>query len=143
MKKYIYLAVSLILFALTGCENRQEVVIEPTALLGRWSAPSQRGEGHFVFVFTNEDCIVDGMNYGKWCYQFDEGDNVTEEDVLVDYHKNGWAGYVINNDIIQLNNMGEFGFDGTTTNRVKAFSTTKMTMVDAGKTYVMTKAVLK
>ena len=103
-------------------------------IIGRWEAPSKNNDSDIanpkiVFVFSNETCIVvtdssysdkDGSfkpietNYGKWGYTFDEGEDVTEDDLLNtdadgSYHKNGWFGWTLDGKNIvtyQLTSVG-------------------------------------
>lgn len=142
MKKIIYSILFLVVAVMTGCKGfgNDPVVVDANQLVGRWTAPSRGSHGgELVFVFTNEACSVDGKSYGKWGYQYDEGDDVHEDDVLADMHKNGWFGYEVSGDKINLHNMGEFGYEGTAINKVTKFSATSMTMNDAGTVYTFTK----
>ena len=136
---------------LTACQGfgKKSVIVDASQLVGRWEAPSQasyaEAEDKLVFVFQNEDCIVDGDNLGKWGYQFDEGDDVSEADVLDDgpdgsYHKNGWFGWKAGEGEIRMAHMTSIGSAKTPTqNKVTAFSATSMTMQDGNKTYTFKK----
>lgn len=135
--------------------GEKKVEVDPLLLVGRWEAPSQaRGaaeDAKLVFVFSADGCVVAGDNYGKWGYQFDQGDFDKEEwsyiepqllsqDPEGDYHKNGWFGWETRPGEIQLWNTTSVGNAVVPyTCEVKAFSSTSMTMVDAGKTYVFKK----
>lgn len=163
MKKILNAALlALVSVVMTGCffggndTPKDAVKIDKQLLPGRWEAPSQvsgAAEGaKLVYVFLKDECEVGGVVYGKWGYQLDQGDNEPEdwaaaeaemldESAEGNYHRNGWFGYDVEKD-------GEIQFFHTTsvgdavtpyTATVKAFSSSSMTMVDAGKTYVFTK----
>lgn len=143
---------------MTGCGlfgEKEKVKVDPLLLVGRWEAPSQaKGApqgAKLVFVFSTEECVVSGDTYGKWGYQFDQGDfdkedwpyiepQLLNQDPEGDYHKNGWFGWEAKGGNIQLWNTTSVG-DAVVpyTCEVKAFSSAEMTMVDAGKTYVFKK----
>lgn len=163
MKRQLFLIPILAAVAVlfTGCffnpdENGSKIKVDPALLPGRWEAPSQiagaDANAKLVYVFLKEACNVSNNTYGKWGYQFDQGDyesadwEQAEEHLLNqsaegDYHKNGWFGWAIENDgEIQLYNTTSVG-DAVVPYalRVKAFSSTEMTVIDAGKTYVFQK----
>ena len=163
MKRQLFLIPILIAVAVlfTGCffnpdENGSKIKVDPALLPGRWEAPSQiagaDANAKLVYVFLKEACTVSNNTYGKWGYQLDQGDyesadwGLAEEQLLNqsaegDYHKNGWFGWAIENDgEIQLYNTTLVGYAVVPyALRVKAFSSTEMTVIDAGKTYVFQK----
>lgn len=146
MKKFWYiLPVLACMLVLASCEKKK-VEIDPALLIGHWAAPSQSEQStspddKLVFVFLNEPCEVDGVTYGRWGYQFDEGDDVSEEDVVgKDYHKDGWFGWVAGKGEIKFTHMTNVGKAKTpVTNAVSAFDGQTMTMTDAGITYTFKK----
>lgn len=150
MKKFWYiLPVLACMLVLASCEKKK-VDIDPALLIGRWAAPSSYDSSkRLVFVFQNEDCIVDGQNYGHWGYQFDEGGGVYEEDVTDQgpdgqYHKNGWFGWTAGKGEIKFVHMTTVGKAKTpVTNAVSAFDGQTMTMTDAGITYTFKKMSYK
>lgn len=146
--------------SMTSCfftpDEDSKVNVDPALLPGRWEAPSQLlgadAGAQLIFVFQTGTCVVGDMNYGKWGYQLDQGDYekadwaAAEEQLLStsaegDYHKNGWFGWSVENTgEIQLYNTTSVG-DAVVPYalRVKAFSSQEMTVIDAGKTYVLKK----
>lgn len=150
MRKYLFAALMTVAaICMTGCKS--EVTIDEGALIGRWEAPSQvKGakEGDkLVFVFQSKPCTMEDYTMGgNWGYQFDEGADVQESDVLAHEAKHddqSWFGYTIGKGEINIFSSSAFGrYEGyTQTNTVTAFSSTEMTMVDAGKTYTFKKVV--
>lgn len=138
MKKYIYLAfVAIAACCLTGCQPTVE--INPAQLVGTWKAPSVNGPGNLVFCFQNDDCVMkDGKNYGKWGYQYDEGDDVHYEDL--DFHKHGWFGYTIGKGVINIHSTNDQGgYMNTAVNKVTSFDGKTMVMVDEGISYTFKK----
>lgn len=143
MKKLLYMLPILIgAMMMVSCEKQVE--IDPALLVGRWAAPSSYNSSkNLVFVFLDEACVIGGKNYGKWGYQFDEGNEVSESDVKADYHKNGWFGWTAGTSKISLIHMTSMEVPETdetgaliyTPNKVTAFDGQTMTMVDEGITY--------
>ena len=129
---FLLCIISCVLF---GCNLSTESYTE-SDIIGRWEAPSQDimedvtiENPKIVFVFTREACNVptdsvdndnDGVyepvevNYGKWGYTYDEGNNVTEDDLMDRsaegaYHRNGWFGWSLSGktiDTYQLTSVG-------------------------------------
>lgn len=145
MKKLLYMLPILIgAMMMVSCEKQVE--IDPALLVGRWAAPSQSEmstspNDKLVFVFLNEPCEVDGVTYGRWGYQFDEGDKVNESDVRDDaYHKNGWFGWSVKPGQILTVEMFSIAYTKTPVpHEVTAFDGQTMTMTDAGITYTFKK----
>lgn len=138
MKKYIYMAlVAILAVSLTSCEKKVE--IDPTLLVGTWTAPSVNGPGNLVFCFQNESCVMtDGKNYGKWGYQYDEGDDVHYEDLVT--HKHGWFGYTVGDGVINIHSTNDQGgYMNTAVNKVTSFDGKTMVMVDEGISYTFKK----
>ena len=158
---YLFPILAAVAVLFTGCfidpdNTGTKVKVDPLLLPGRWEAPSQiagaDANAKLVYVFLKETCTVSNNTYGKWGYQLDQGDyepadwELAEEQLLNqsaegDYHKNGWFGWAIENDgEIQLYNTTSVG-DAVVPYalRVKAFSSTEMTVIDAGRTYVFRK----
>ena len=163
MKRQLFLIPILIAVAVlfTGCffnpdENGSKLKVDPALLPGRWEAPSQiagaDANAKLVYVFLKEACTASNNTYRKWGYPPDQGDyesadweqaeeQLRNQSAEGDYHKNGWFGWAIENDgEIQLYNTTSVG-DAVVPYalRVKAFSSTEMTVIDAGKTYVFQK----
>jgi len=153
MKKIFYgVVLTAVAVVLTGCGffgGADTVTIDPAQLVGRWEAPSQavsaKETDKLVFVFQADSCIVDETAYGCWGYQFDEGDDVLEADVLDRsedgaYHKNGWFGWQVRGAAIRLWSRATVGSSmSLVTNAVSKFSSTEMTMTDNHKTYTFHK----
>lgn len=146
MKKFWYiLPVLACMLVLASCEKKK-VDIDPAQLIGHWAAPSSYNPSkNLVFVFLNEPCEVDGVTYGRWGYQYDEGDDEHESDLLDkgpdgQYHKNGWFGWVAGKGEIKFTHMTTVGKAKTpVTNAVSAFDGQTMTMTDEGRTYTFKK----
>jgi len=161
-RKFLHLALlTLLSTVMTGCwftpdPTDTSVKIDSKLLPGRWEAPSQVSgapdSAKLIFVFFSEECEVGGTVYGQWGWQLDQGDNepedweaaeqqISDTSAEGDYHKNGWFGWQVEKDgEIQSFHTTSVG-DAVTpyTWKVKAFSSSSMTLVDAGKTYTFTK----
>lgn len=142
--------ITLLACLCTGCDlltPETKVTIEPAQLVGRWETPSQsldaKNGDRLVFVFQTDTCIMEGYTGGgHWGYQFDEGDDVHEADVLAVKHADDhWFGYVVDGKYIHLFSCSAMGsYSGySQSNIVSSFSSTQMTMQDGGKTYTFTK----
>lgn len=129
------LLIALLCTLLSGCSFDTTTYTE-SDIIGRWEAPSQDvmeectiSDPKIVFVFTREACNVvtdsvdsdeDGVfepievNYGKWGYTYDEGNNVTEGDLMDSsaegsYHRNGWFGWSLSGKTIDTNQLTSVG----------------------------------
>ena len=129
------LCASIVCILLASCTLSTETYTEAD-IIGRWEAPSQDvmedceiENPKIVFVFTHETCTVvtdsvdsdgDGIfelvevNYGKWGYTYDEGNNVTEDELMDRsaegaYHRNGWFGWSISGKTIDTNQLTSVG----------------------------------
>lgn len=145
MKKYFYLLLICVSSLLVSCGPLEVKEYKPSDLYGKWWAPSLAAEAKagdsIVFVFTNQAATVGGQTRGCWMYQYDQGEDVTFEDVYVEqFHANGWSGWVLNGSRITLYNAGDdAALLGVSTDEIKALSATTMTLLDAGTTYRLTK----
>lgn len=145
MKKIIYIALALVGMMAVSCQKEKKVTVDPALLIGRWTAPSQLGAGKIGFVFQNGVCDLKGIPAGtRWGYQWDEGNDVMEADVLAEAHYGpDWFGWALSADsttILLYSSSATGQWEGyTTSNTVTAFSASQMTMMDAGNTYVLTK----
>lgn len=138
MKKHLYLAlIALVALIATGCQPKVE--IDPALLVGTWKAPSINGPGSLVFCFQTDECIMtDSKSYGRWGYQYDEGDDVHFSDL--EYHKSGWFGYSVGDGVINIHSANDKGaYIGTAVNKVTAFDGQTMTMIDEGTSYTFKK----
>lgn len=139
---------AVVAIVLVGCK-KEKAEVDPTLLTGRWLAASQadgaKASDHIGFVFQSKVCDLEGAPAGTcWGYQWDEGDDVKESDVINAGHNDpNWFGWELSSDrstIIIYSSSKQGRWEGyTARNHVSAFSATSMTMTDAGKTYVFTK----
>ena len=103
MKKIYYLALmALVAVVFSSCEKKQTVFLL-SDLQGRWLEDNTK---HYV-VFTEESAADYEAGY-LWGYEWDEADNVFEEDVLADYHENGWFVYRLDKDeLLEIHKTGQ------------------------------------
>lgn len=148
MKRFKLACIALMAICLTGCDifGDKPVSVNEADLIGRWEAPSKKGEGNIVFMFGEEPCEEEGFAGYKIGYTYDEGDDVTLEDLMEDYLGNGWFAWKLNGSDINTYQMMNISSGVTpTTYHISSFKEGTMTMRDGngGKTYTLTHVVIE
>ena len=105
----IFAVLAAVVAGFTACDlfGKKEVSFGENDLFGYW----QENKKQAFVRFTNEkNATGQYTDYKYYGYEWDEGDEVTESDVIADKHGNGWFMWsLVKTDLNELILMGNDG----------------------------------